>query len=121
MNRTKVTAISMAITLGLGTLAMTGCATNGERSAHHTDATGGEQFADLAAVRPMTLIASGVGLAAWVVTLPFSLPAGNADQIGQEWVLDPLNYTFNRPVGAMGVEDVHERPMWARVNEKPES
>jgi hypothetical protein len=118
MNRTQVTAISMALTLSLGT--MTGCASRDERPAHYADATGGEQFADVVVVRPMTLIASGVGLVAWVASLPFSLPAGNADQLGQEIVLGPLNYTFNRPVGAMGLEDVHEKPMWARVNEKPE-
>jgi len=116
MNRTTVTAISMALTLSLST--MIGCASHDERPAHYVDATGGEQFADVAAVRPMTLIASGVGLAVWVVTLPFSIPAGNADQLGKEWVVDPLKYTFIRPVGDM---DVGAEPMWLRVNEKPSS
>lgn len=101
MNQIKVTATAMALTLALSGITMTGCASREERPAHYTDASTGEKFADVAAVRPMTLIYSGLGLAAWIVTLPFSIPAGNADQLGQEWVADPLKYTFMRPVGEM--------------------
>ena len=61
--------------------------------------TGGEKFADAIAVRPMTLFASGVGLAAWVVTLPFTLFSGEAGNAGKAWVLDSLEYTFVRPLG----------------------
>jgi len=47
----------------------------------------------------MTLAASVVGAATWVVTLPFTLFSGNADDAAKSWVVDPLEYTFVRPLG----------------------
>ncbi|MCB1760689.1 MAG: hypothetical protein KDI68_13015 [Gammaproteobacteria bacterium] len=61
----------------------------------------GEMLADVALVRPLTLGASALGLIAWVASLPFSIPAGNADESGRAWVGEPLEYTFMRPLGEM--------------------
>ena len=61
--------------------------------------TGSEMFLDAVVVRPMTLTASAVGLVAWVVTLPFTIPSGGAADAGKSWVADPLEYTFVRPLG----------------------
>jgi len=97
MIRKNITAWTMAITLGLATLA--GAGTVSAAGTYVQEPTGGEMFADLVVARPMILIASAVGLVGWVVTLPFSIPSGDAGKIGQEWVLDPLQYTFVRPVG----------------------
>lgn len=52
-------------------------------------------------VRPLTLGLAAVGFVGWVVTLPFSIPGGNADEVGEAWVSDPLKYTFMRPLGEM--------------------
>ena len=71
---------------------------------YQREPTAEEMFADAVIVRPLTLVASGVGLAAWVVTLPFSIPSGSAGDAGKAWVLDPLEYTFMRPLGEMGTE-----------------
>ena len=52
-------------------------------------------------VRPLTLGVAAVGFVGWVVTLPFSIPGGNAGEVGEAWVSDPLTYTFYRPLGEM--------------------
>ena len=62
-------------------------------------------FTDAAVVRPLTLTTSALGAATWVATLPFTIPAGSAGEAGQSWVLDPLKYTFVRPLGEMGESD----------------
>jgi hypothetical protein len=86
----------MAVTLSLSVLSGgMSVANDGGRP----EPTGGEMFADALIVRPMTLAASVVGAATWVVTLPFTLFSGNADDAGKAWVLDPLGYTFVRPLG----------------------
>lgn len=99
--RRKLLASTMAAILGLGILAG-GVSVADDRN--RQEPTAGEMFADAVVVRPVTLIASGVGLVAWVATLPFSLPSGSAADAGQAWVLDPLRYTFVRPLGEMSAD-----------------
>ncbi len=92
----KLMASALAITLGLSVFSGGMCAaSDGDRP----KPTGGEMFADALIVRPMTLAASVVGAATWVVTLPFTLFSGNAGDAGKSWVVDPLGYTFVRPLG----------------------
>jgi len=92
----KLLASAMAMTLSLGIFSGgMSAASDGNRP----EPTGGEMFADALIVRPVTLAASVVGAATWVVTLPFTLFSGNAGDAGKSWVLDPLGYTFVRPLG----------------------
>lgn len=93
-DKLKTMICGIALTLGLG-LSGTGLATD----ANAEDPTAGEMLADATVVRPMTFVASAVGLAAWVVTLPFTIPSGSAADAGKSWVVDPLEYTFVRPLG----------------------
>jgi len=92
----KFIAYAMVTTLGLGIFS------GGSSFAYDAESeeiTGGEMFADAVVVRPLTAAATVVGFAAWVVTLPFSIPSGSAADAGKSWVIDPLGYTFNRPLG----------------------
>jgi hypothetical protein len=92
----KIMASAMAMTLSLSVFSGgMSVASDGNR----TEPTGGEMFVDALIVRPMTLAASVVGAATWVVTLPFTLFSGNAGDAGKSWVVDPLGYTFVRPLG----------------------
>lgn len=50
-------------------------------------------------VRPITLVATVVGTAIWVVTLPFSLLGGNAGDAAETLVLTPAEATFIRCLG----------------------
>lgn len=89
-------AYAAAATLGIGFLS--GCTSD---PARHGPPTGGEMVTDAIAVRPLTLTYTAVGLGAWVLTLPFTLPSGSAGDAGEAWVLGPLQYTFARPLGEM--------------------
>ena len=103
----RVKSMALACVLVLGFAASANAASSLDRGFDYNEGpTGGEMFADAVVVRPLTLGASAVGLLAWVVTLPFSIPAGNADENGKAWVTGPLKYTFMRPIGNMeeGVE-----------------
>lgn len=57
--------------------------------------------ADLIFVRPTSLITSALGLGIFVVSAPFSILGGNIGEVGQVLVIDPLKYTFVRPLGHM--------------------
>jgi hypothetical protein len=54
---------------------------------------------DLLVMRPLGLLATGVGSVVFVVSLPFSLPSGSAGEAACELVSQPLAYTFTRPLG----------------------
>lgn len=60
---------------------------------------GGSMAIDLLLVRPFGIIASAVGAAGFVFSLPFTLPTGTTGDTAYEWVGRPLEYTFNRPLG----------------------
>lgn len=54
---------------------------------------------DTVFLRPVSLVGAAVGMAAWVVSLPFSLPSGSSGEAWGALVETPLNYTFSRPLG----------------------
>jgi hypothetical protein len=56
-------------------------------------------IADLALARPLGLVGSALGLAMQGVGLLFSVPGENFGETGEVLVEEPLNYTFNRPLG----------------------
>jgi len=61
----------------------------------------GVMMVDGLLVRPLTLGFAAIGLIGWVVTLPFSIPGGNAGEMGEAWVSAPVKYAFMRPLGEM--------------------
>jgi hypothetical protein len=100
MKYTKQIVLAAAFGLGVGTQAVAESYSSG--GVDYQERPGaGEMLADVALVRPLTLGASALGLVAWVASLPFSIPAGNADESGNAWVSEPLKYTFMRPLGEM--------------------
>ncbi len=50
-------------------------------------------------LRPAGMLATLVGSAAFVITLPFSIPTRSVDKAAQKLVVDPARYTFVRPLG----------------------
>jgi len=55
--------------------------------------------ADVIVARPVGLVATVVGSAAYVVSLPFSLLGGNEKQAREKLVKEPTAFTFKRPLG----------------------
>ena len=56
-------------------------------------------IADGLLLRPGGLIATVVGSAVFVITLPFSIPTKSVDKAAQKLIVDPARYTFVRPLG----------------------
>ncbi len=61
--------------------------------------SGGAMVADIFLLRPAGLIATAFGLAAFIISLPFSLPTGTTGTAAQKLIVDPAKYTFVRPLG----------------------
>lgn len=55
--------------------------------------------ADLVFMRPVGLAATVAGTAVFIVSLPFALITNDLSKTAKELVVDPFNYTFNRPLG----------------------
>lgn len=66
--------------------------------------TDGEIFVDLFLARPLGIVGSAAGLVTQGVGLLFSVPGENFDETGEILVEEPLNYTFNRPLGRFDKE-----------------
>lgn len=60
---------------------------------------GADMLADAFIVRPISLFGSIVGAAFFIVTLPFTLVTQSTGEAAKELVANPLEYTFNRPLG----------------------
>jgi len=59
----------------------------------------GKMAFDILLMRPFGMIATVLGSAAFVVSLPFSFMGGNIEPAYEKMVEDPAAYTFNRPLG----------------------
>jgi len=66
-------------------------------SGYGTD--GDAMLLDVVFLRPVSLVGSAVGIATWIVSLPFSLPSRSAGEAWDALVQQPLDYTFTRPLG----------------------
>ena len=55
---------------------------------------------DLVVLRPLGLVATVVGTAFFIVSLPFSALGGNTGEAANKLVVAPAKYTFSRPLGA---------------------
>ncbi|WP_227677454.1 hypothetical protein [Psychrobacter ciconiae] len=64
----------------------------------------GTMMVDTVAGKPLQLLAAVAGTAAYVVSLPFSLAAGNAEQAQQKLVVEPWD-AMGRCLGCTVAED----------------
>jgi hypothetical protein len=56
-------------------------------------------IADGLLMRPGGIVATVLGTAVFVVTLPFSIPTRSVDKAAQKLIVDPVRFTFVRPLG----------------------
>jgi hypothetical protein len=61
--------------------------------------TGAEMLLDVLVARPLGLAGTVVGAAAWVVSLPFTLPSQSTASAAKQMVAKPAEFTFKRPLG----------------------
>ena len=64
-----------------------------------TEPTGEEMVADMLVARPLGLVGTLLGTAAFIVSLPFSLLGGNVDKAAEQLVVGPGRETFVRCLG----------------------
>jgi len=63
------------------------------------ETTAGFMILDLLLIRPVSLGATILGSAAWVVALPFTAPAGETGHSLDKLIKEPAKYTFTRSLG----------------------
>lgn len=63
------------------------------------DTTSGGMIVDILVVRPLGIVSIVAGSVAYAISYPFSSAGGNADEAVQKLVKDPVDYTFDRPLG----------------------
>lgn len=54
---------------------------------------------DVLVIRPVTLVATVLGTALFVVALPFAIPSGSVKMTAKTLIVEPFKYTFTRPLG----------------------
>jgi len=95
----KLITYFMVFALALGSLSITTSASAGETYKFDQRPSGGDMLLDMTIMRPLMLVGTVVGAAAFVVTLPFSALGGNVGEAAETLVLEPAQYTFVRPLG----------------------
>ena len=63
------------------------------------DPDSGDMLADLVFVRPLALVGTVLGTAAFVVALPFTVPSRSVEKTAKAFVANPFEYTFDRQLG----------------------
>ena len=58
-----------------------------------------EMIIDGLIVRPLSLVMTVIGTAAFIVTVPFSALGGNVGEAAEQLVIGPAAYTFTRCLG----------------------
>ena len=71
----------------------------GKEHARESADPAGPILVDAFLLRPFGLAAMVVGTAAFVLTLPFSLPTRSVEKAAKALVVKPAKYTFTRPLG----------------------
>ncbi len=97
-NRKRITWF-LAATLAMSNMFSNPLAVADSYNDIDTAPSGGAMLADTVLVRPLMLTSTVVGLATFIVTLPFSALGGNIGEAGNRLVVEPARYTFIRPLG----------------------
>jgi hypothetical protein len=63
--------------------------------------TAEEMVADLLLLRPLGIVATVMGTAFFIVSVPFSALGGNTREAFHKLVIDPARFTFKRPLGKL--------------------
>lgn len=89
----------LAAMLTMSNIGFSPAAMAGRTNDINDEITGGTMLADTVLVRPFMLVSTVVGVATFIVTLPFSALGGNVGEAGNTLVMEPARYTFVRPLG----------------------
>ena len=88
----RLTSLALVACLGLSQLGWA-------QDAIDESPTAGEMVGDLLIARPLGLVMTVGGTAAWIVSLPFTLLAGHAGEAAETLMAGPAETTFLRCLG----------------------
>lgn len=93
--------MARSLTAGLLALALlaTPCAAQADDPGTISGDKGTDMLVDAVVMRPLGLAATVLGAAVTLVTLPFTLATGSADEAARYMIVEPAEYTFDRPLG----------------------
>ena len=60
---------------------------------------------DALLIRPMGMVALGLGLAGSIVILPMTMLTDSGSIAGKSLIQEPFDFTFRRPLGDFGFEE----------------
>ena len=63
---------------------------------------------DVLFVRPLGLAATILGMATFIVALPFTIPSGSVGSSAKVLIGEPASYTFSRPLGQTQARSIEE-------------
>ena len=61
--------------------------------------SGGAMMYDMVVLRPVGVVATVIGSAFWLISIPFSAAGDNYDTATKKLVKEPAAFTFKRPLG----------------------
>ena len=71
----------------------------------YREPSAGAMTYDLFIMRPFGIAATVAGSAVFVVSLPFTLIAGNMSQAGEKLVVDPFNHSITRHLATINMRE----------------
>ncbi len=96
----KVAIFILVAAFSLGLFALPAFAGDDmEKPDYRGTGKGDAMLFDLIVLRPLGIASIGLGFAATVVALPFSIIANNTREVGDAMLTETTNYTFVRPLG----------------------
>lgn len=98
-SHSKLITYLMAFALALGSLSIATSASAGEVYDFNSKPRTGDILLDMLVLRPVMMVSTVAGAAAFIVSLPFSALGGNVSDSAQTLVMEPIQYTFYRPLG----------------------
>jgi hypothetical protein len=90
----KIFLSFLAVSLAMGCLSSTGWAE--DKWAKNDPVGQGWSVMDLIFARPIGVAAGIVGTAIFVVSLPFTIPAGGAKEAADMFIVKPFQFSFTR-------------------------
>jgi len=90
----KIFLSLLAVSLVMGCLSSTGWAE--DKWAKENPVGQGWSFMDVVFARPLGVAAGIAGSAIFVVSLPFTIPAGGVKEAADMFIVKPFQFSFNR-------------------------
>ncbi len=93
---TKLVSFAAAVVLSMAAFS---ASAQGYREGIDDSPSAAAMAFDLVVVRPLGIVSSVAGLGLFIVSLPFTAPQGDIGAAANRLVVDPVFFTFVRPLG----------------------